>query len=81
MLLHIPSLINNAINDQLALKLVDICLDNNRIDIMQINCCYAFKKFGRLQLTTENCQNLAHRIYLTYLTQISTDFKNLDLKI
>ena len=81
MLMDIPSPMNNAINDQLNLKSVDICFDN----MSQISCksLLCFAKF------LEHCNNSkTAKIWLVkfkminfkivYLTQFSTDFNSID---
>ena len=73
---NFPFPVNSVIIDQLALTLVDIYLDY----MLEINHCYALEKMRRL--TAQESPKLCNFIFeIVCLTQFSTDFTNLDLRI
>ena len=78
MLLGIHFPMNYVIIDQLVFNLVDICLDN-MLQILHKSIYALLQKLGRL--TTWLVKFSMFNFRIVYLTQSSTDFNNLDLKI
>ena len=84
MLLDISFPINHVILDQLALKLVDICLDNTLQMLCKSLLCFA-------KINREDCLSKMPKIWIVkfyrfnfkivYLAHFSTDFNNLGIKI
>ena len=83
MLLDILFPLNHVIIDQLVLNLVNICLDNT----LQISCksflCSA--KIGKIDYSTIAkiwlIKFSMFNFKIAYLTQFSTDFNHLNLKV
>ena len=72
MLLDIPFPMNYVIIDQLALNLADIFLNNTLQILSKSPLC--FEKIWLVKFCMFNFK-------IAYLTQLLTDFNNLDLKI
>ena len=83
MLLDIPVRMNYIIIDQLALNLVDFCFDNTLQILFESFLCFAkvgetdYSEIAKILLVKFCMFNFK----IVYLTQFSTDFSSLDLKI